>query len=429
MTVLDAAAPAAPASVPAAAASVRAARFTGETRAFWRIQRRGAVWLALTLGIYRFWLATDVRRFLWTHTEVEDQSLEYTGTALELLLGFLFAVAILVPLYVFAFVATLSMGPAGQAVSGLAVPLLAFLGQFAYFRARRYRLTRTVYRGVRFHQTGSAIRYAACTMVWWLLILLTLGLAYPFMQAQLERYKMRHTHYGDLAGRFEGSGFRLFLRGLPMWLLVMGPVLFALAAALSVDWPAVFEASGSGRGDALGRIERASPGFLEAMTLAALGLGTGIFMALVLLPAFQAMVMRWWASGLRLGPIVVRSRLLTRRIYGAYLRFLLFSLLLLVLGLIAAFAAALLFLATVGTALGNDANEILATLAAVAFYVVMMLGFSAIYQSTAKLTLWRQAVDTAGIEGLAVLDRVRADGAPASALGEGLADALNVGGL
>ena len=59
----------------------------------------------VTLGIYRFWLTTDVRRFLWANTEVAGESLEYTGTPLELLLGFLIAIAILIPVYAGFFVA------------------------------------------------------------------------------------------------------------------------------------------------------------------------------------------------------------------------------------------------------------------------------------------------------------------------------------
>ena len=53
----------------------------------------------VTLGIYRFWLVTDVRRFLWSNTEIAGEPLEYTGTALELLLGFLVAIALLIPIY------------------------------------------------------------------------------------------------------------------------------------------------------------------------------------------------------------------------------------------------------------------------------------------------------------------------------------------
>ena len=77
-----------------------AVRFLGKDSAYWRLRIKGAALRLVTFGIYRFWLATDVaRRFLWSSTEIAGDSLEYNGLATELLVGFLFAVAILVPLY------------------------------------------------------------------------------------------------------------------------------------------------------------------------------------------------------------------------------------------------------------------------------------------------------------------------------------------
>src|SRR5580692_5231559 len=88
--------------VPAAAT----VRFLGDEDSYWRLRIKGAALVVVTLGIYRFWLATDVRRFLWSNTEISGDTLEYNGLATELLVGFLFALAILVPLYmIFALVA------------------------------------------------------------------------------------------------------------------------------------------------------------------------------------------------------------------------------------------------------------------------------------------------------------------------------------
>jgi len=128
--------------------------FTGERRDFFRLVRRGALLELITAGFYRFWLATDIRRSLWSGTLVDG-----------------------IPLVLFFY---------------------AF-GQFAIFRARRYRATRTVWRGARFWMSGYSWR--AC--LWSLLVLLTLGLALPWRESALERYKMRHLHYGDLPARFE----------------------------------------------------------------------------------------------------------------------------------------------------------------------------------------------------------------------------------
>src|SRR5437660_9257867 len=124
-------------------------RFSGNERAFWRLLIRGAVLLLVTLGIYRFWLATDVRRFLWSNTEISSDGLEYVGTARELLLGFLIAIALLVPINVAFFLAAFSRGVIGHISGLLALLAVAVLGQLAVYRARRYRLTRTVYRGIR----------------------------------------------------------------------------------------------------------------------------------------------------------------------------------------------------------------------------------------------------------------------------------------
>jgi uncharacterized membrane protein YjgN (DUF898 family) len=435
MTVVDATAAAAPAGSVAplatAAPLTPAARFIGDRKTYWRILIRGAMLLAVTLGIYRFWFATDVRRFLWSHTEIAGDTLEYSGTPYELLIGFLIAVAVLIPLNVLLFLLALSL-PIGEFAGILAFPLLAFLGQFAIYRARRYRLTRTVYRGVRCHQAGSALRYAVCAMFWWTLIIVTLGLAYPFAQASLERFKMRNTYYGDLGGSFAGSGFRLFLRGFVMWLLVIGPLIGSLGFAIgAVDWEhLIVAAAGASDADSFtNQLERAFPGIYPALLASITGVTASVFMAIVLFPVFQAMMMRWWLSGLRFGTLTVHSRLRIRDIYGAYLRFLLYGFLFLAAAGIVGGLSFLMFGALALAHISSDLTEIAGTLGVVASYVVVMLGFSTIYQGTVRLALWQRAVDSADMRGLAVLDQVRAEGEASSAVGEGLADALNVGGI
>lgn len=417
-----------PAPAPVSAPSVR---FTGDTRAYWRLQLRGALLLAVTLGIYRFWLATDVRRFLWANSEVAGEPLEYTGTATELLVGFLIAIAILVPLNLMIAIAALGAGDLGALVSILALPLLFFLGQFALYRARRYRLTRTVYRGVRCHQDGSALRYAVCAVFWWSLVVLTLGLAYPFLLSRLERFKLRHTYFGDLKGRFEGSGFKLLLRGLPMWLLVIGPLVLAAAyTTFEVEWFAIIAAGSvaNSSGEFLNAIEGVT-NLYTAVALCVTALVFSVVAAAVLFPVFQAMVLRWWIGGLRLGGLTIRSQLRTAPIYGGYLRFLGYGLLFVAAVAVAAgLATALSFLVEASISSSVAAEAINAAMA-VGIYVITMLGFSAIYHVTVKLTLWRAGMESIALDGADVLERVKAEGALSSAVGEGLADALNVGGI
>ena len=420
------AAPLASAAVPAAPGTGRA-RFVGAPRQLWRILVRGALLLTVTLGLYRFWLVTDVRRYLWLHTEIAGDGLEYVGTARELLLGFLIAIALLVPVYVLFFIAALDLGFIGRISGVLAFATLALLGQFAIYRARRYRLTRTVFRGLRFHQTGSAWRYAVCALFWWGMVALTLGLAYPFAQASLERFKMGNTFYGELKGRFDGSGWGLFFRGFLMWLLVMGPfVLGVLVAVAAVDWAALAELMRR-RDNVINAIEDAGVG--TAFGIAAVTIGWAILAAAALYPAFQAMMLRWWASGLRFGAITVTSRLGTRQVYGIYMRFLWYALLLGVVAILVSLMG-LVGLGAVSEWLGKSKSvEVATTTMAVGGYVVVALAYSTIYQATVKFRLWQLGFESSDLAGLEALESVRAAGTAGSPLGEGLADALNVGGM
>lgn len=404
------------------------ARFLGARSVYWRLLVRGALLLMVTLGIYRFWFATDVRRFLWSNTEIDGESLEYSGTAFELLIGFLIAVAILVPLYAGFFLAALDLGLIGRLSGLVGFVTLLLLGQYAIYRARRYRLTRTIYRGLRFHQEGSAWGYAIRAVGWWGLTLITLGLAYPFQVASLERYKMGHTYYGDLPGHFAGSAWGLFLRGFPMWFMVMAPLALAVIALVEgVHWTALVNALAQGGDEAMARVEGNNPALGAVIVFAMLMAGASIALATLLYPAFQTVTLRWWSSGLRFGALKVTSRLRMRHVYGAYMRFLwsalLFSLLLALLAVPALFV--------VGVLAGHDNNstagEIAATAIIIAGYVVAVLGFSTIYRATVLLSLWQLGLESLQLSGLDVLETVKASGRPSSALGEGLADALHVG--
>jgi len=407
-------------------------RFLGNEGAYWRLRIKGAALVVVTLGIYRFWLATDVRRFLWSNTEISGDTLEYNGLATELLVGFLFALAILVPLYmIFALVALeLDLVAVAPALIGFA--LLALLGEYALYRARRYRLTRTVFRGLRFDQHGSPWRYAVYALVCWAIVIGTLGLAYPWTQAFIERFKMRNTSYGDLQGRFEGAGLSLFLRGLPMWLLVVGvPVAAIVAMARLVDWTMLGQAiaASQGDGDAMNTLIKTNPQIGKAFGLVFGAFGASILVAFVLYPVFQAVKLRWWISGLRFGDVAVTSRLRIRQVYRVYLRLLLY---LFLLSLLAGIMGGMLAGVVVGVvSLMHNPTVIQVVGAAIGLvlYVVVMIGSSTVYQVIVAAGLWRLGAQTAALTGEAALDGVRATGSASSALGEGLADALGVGGI
>jgi uncharacterized membrane protein YjgN (DUF898 family) len=422
--------PAVPATPPSGGPPGDRVGFTGNRGAYWRLMIRGALLLAVTLGIYRFWLFTDMRRFLWANTEIDGESLEYTGTPIELLLGFLMALGILVPIYGLIFIGTLELELISQLSSFLGFTVLAIFGQYAIYRARRYRLTRTTLRGLRFRQTGSGWMYALRAVLWFIVNVLTLGLSYPWSAASLERYKMRNTWYGDLGGRFAGAGWRLFLRGSWIWLVLIAPLGLGLfAAGAMIDWPALARALAASNGygviAALGKIKSLK---------VALGIAGGTVMlttllAIFLYPVFQAIVMRWWLEGLRLGGAQAHSDLRIGRFYWAYFLYVVYVLAFTV-GFFLVIAATSAAAAFAGIAMGVDLKTqstgftAVLTVITVVGYVVYLLGVSTIYQVALKFRLWEASAQSVTVSNLAALDNVRANDDQSNAVGEGLADAL-----
>ncbi len=205
-------------------ATVYQPAYLGRAGDLGRIAVGNAVLQLATLGIYRFWARTRLRRYLWSRLAFVDDRFEYAGTARELLIGFLVVMAIIIPLLLIGGWLELELAARPDAlhiyqlVQGL---LILFLIQVALYRARRYRLTRTRWRGVAFGQDGSALAYAGRAMLWYLALAATLGLAYPAMAVDLQRYRTANTSFGDRAFVFSGRAGTLFGRWLLAWLLLL----------------------------------------------------------------------------------------------------------------------------------------------------------------------------------------------------------------
>lgn len=70
---------------------------------------------------------------------------------------------------------------------GVIAAVVWFLMGYAIYRARHFRLSRTLWRGIRFDLKGHAIAYALRRFFWSIAMLFTLGLIYPWMGSSLWR--------------------------------------------------------------------------------------------------------------------------------------------------------------------------------------------------------------------------------------------------
>ena len=381
-------------------ASPSRVEFTDGRSTFRRLVIRGAFLELVTVGFYRFWLATDMRRHLWSHTSVEGDAPEYIGTARELLIGFLFALAILVPLYLVYFLIGVEAERL-KAFASVPVGLFYYLFlQFAIYRARRYRLTRTVWRGVRFSMGGSGLNYAWRVGLWTLLVVISLGLALPWRQAALERFKMRHTAYGSLRGSFVGTGGGLFRRGWWLWLLVL------ISAALLVV------------------------PVLNILVMFLLPVAAPFIYG-----CYKAIEWQWWVSGLRLGDVHFESDLNSDELIGLYWKVVGWSVLIttvfsLSVAGVSALAYSQLGNVTSGAEVAIQILQQPAILIGMALgYVAYILAFWAVTRIYLIHDVWQRVTSSVTVHNLAVAIDVAEQGQTVSALGEGLADSLDIGGL
>ena len=379
--------------------------FADARPAFRRMVMRGAMLELVTAGFYRFWLATDMRRHLWSHTSVDGDAPEYIGTAKELLIGFLFALAILLPAY-FGYLLLGLEAEIYQAYASLPLGLLYYVFmQFAIYRARRYRLTRTVWRGVRFSMTGSGLNYAWRVALWNILISLSLGLALPWRQAALERFKMRYTAYGHLRGRFDGTGGQLFRRGwglwLGLWVLVLLP--FVL-------------------------------GYQSKPWLAGLAIIVLLFALPFVYAMYKAIEWRWWVSGIRFGDVQFVSDMGRAELIDLYWKLLGWSLLI-ILGLAIWYSA----IAGIGYTLveGDTPEQRFLAMAqhwgvmvpAALGYVAGILAFWAVTRIYLLHDIWQRVASSSAVSNLEAAADVATQGEAAGALGEGLSGSLDVVGI
>lgn len=235
--------------------------YHGQSKALFQLYLKTAFLTLITLGIYRFWAKTRIRSYVWSAASAEGDSFEYTGTGLEKFLGFLMAVVILAIYLGIVQILLLFVGLSfsyeaetvvqqAQQIAIIYITLLAVLPLFlfAQYRARRYKMARTRWRGIRFGMENGAWGYAVRALWYYFLVLITFGILTPLATFRLEKYMADRSWYGSAQfvqeGRWQAlyRGMRHIFIGIA--LTIIGPILgavtgqaaFGLVVALGYLW-------------------------------------------------------------------------------------------------------------------------------------------------------------------------------------------------
>jgi uncharacterized membrane protein YjgN (DUF898 family) len=248
--------------------------FTGDWKEFLPIAVTNLLLTIVTLGIYRFWAKARERRYLWSRTHFVDDSFEWTGTGLEMLIGFLIVMLVLIPAFLFFNFGLQAMVLRGEALLAGILAFVFYLGLFylfnvARFRAIRYRLSRTYWHGIRGGSDDGGWHYGWSGMWKMALGWLALGLLVPWAMTSLWNERWNKMSYGPYMFEADAGPAGLMIR---WFLLYLVPVVgFVVAAVVGFG--------GLAMGAAGGGSEAAMQGAILTMVVMVIG----IYLAVILL--------------------------------------------------------------------------------------------------------------------------------------------------
>jgi uncharacterized membrane protein YjgN (DUF898 family) len=181
----------------------------------------------VTLGAYYFWGKVRIRGYLLSQSEFEEDRFAYHGTGMELLIGTLKAGLVFGgPIMILNAAPGLLGAPMwAQAAAGFLVYLIVMsLIPFAMVSARRYRLSRTSWRGIRFSFRGKPWDFIKLFLRGSFLTAITLGLYYPVFETRRHAFMVSHSYFGSRKFDFDGKG-RDLMGSFLLALLVSVPTL------------------------------------------------------------------------------------------------------------------------------------------------------------------------------------------------------------
>ncbi|MEZ5924824.1 MAG: DUF898 family protein [Hyphomicrobiaceae bacterium] len=205
----------------------------------------------LTLGIYSFWGRTEARRRIWSMIRMNGEPFVYTGTGLELFLGyiivfFIITVPTILTFSVVPYVATYLLGPiAGPIVGAIVVVsymvFIYLLIGTAVYRAMRYRLTRTQWRGIRGAVVGSHWLYGWHYFWTFIANYFTAGWMTPWRSNLLHRQLTNDMRFGETAFKYKGKAGPLYPPFVLVWIGGLIAFVIVIGGMALVSWTRIQE--------------------------------------------------------------------------------------------------------------------------------------------------------------------------------------------
>jgi uncharacterized membrane protein YjgN (DUF898 family) len=240
--------------------------FEGEGGELFGVYLVGLVLSIVTLSVYYPWFRAATLRYLYEKTEFMGSRFSFIGSGQEMFVGyikFLIIIGVVFGSYYGGILVTqsgdFSLGGVLTMIGGLGFIVLRPL---AVHGALRFRLSRTVWRGIHAGYVGKLGELFGLVIGGGLLTGITFGVYYPTFMTNLYGYVIRNLRFGSLRAKFTGTVEQFWGFFRPLYVApFIGIPFLVISVAL---------ASGAGPGAALA-------GFIIFCVFAALIIGMFVF--------------------------------------------------------------------------------------------------------------------------------------------------------
>jgi len=190
--------------------AVRKLKFHGKGYDLFSIFIVNVLLTVVTLGIYYFWGKVKIKRYLYSQLEFDGDRFTFHGKGRELFIGGIIGLVLL----------GITIGiqhllETSEDKYLIAGSIILFLIMFSlvpviFVLSRRYYLSRSSWRGIRFSFRGGIRAFYRVLAGGVLLTMVTLGLYSPILRNRIKHYFIGNSYFGTQKFSYNGDGMEVF---------------------------------------------------------------------------------------------------------------------------------------------------------------------------------------------------------------------------
>ena len=166
--------------------------------------------IIVTLGIYYFWGKVKIKRYLYSQLEFDGDRFSFHGTGRELFIGGIIGIFLLL--------LTIGLQHLIERSGNnyiIAASVILLIGLFSLIPAifvlsRRYYLSRSSWRGIRFSFRGKISSFYGVVLKGFFLTIITFGLYSPFFRNRIKHFFIDNSNFGNKKFSYSGKGNEVF---------------------------------------------------------------------------------------------------------------------------------------------------------------------------------------------------------------------------